>query len=147
MAFKLPRISSLASALIPAVLGLWLAPHALAQQAAATKPATSDEMNTYVTMGAINMCTQAALKAPYQTAIESNVAMIVSVVAQKHGGKITGAPADLSREQIANSAAVQTLLRTDAFCAKQIPPEWKKDYDQVLSRIKEQIKNSNEKSN
>ena len=150
MAIRFPRVSSLARALfptfLPTMLGLWISPHALAQQPT-PKPATTEEMTTYITMAAINMCTQAELKSPYKAAIDSNVVMVESVISQKHGGKIVGAPADLTREQIANTAGLQTLVRVDSLCGDKIPAEWKKDYDPILTRIKEQIKNSQNQAN
>lgn len=145
MAIKFLQIFSLLQALfpavLPAILGLWISPQALAQQER-PKPATTDEMTTYITMAAINMCTQAELKSPYKAAIDSNVIMIESVVSQKHGGKIVGAPANLTREQIANTAGLQTLLRVDSVCGDKIPSAWKKDYDSILKRIKDQINNN-----
>lgn len=112
------------------------AQQAPAQPAAAqTKPATVEELNTYMTMGAFNMCSLAQSKVAFKPALDSTLGMIGSVLTQKHGSKVVGAPGPLTREQLLNATVVETVLRVNQFCGKTLPPDWKKEFDPLLAQV------------
>ncbi|MFY7695544.1 MAG: hypothetical protein ACOVQK_04295, partial [Cyanobium sp.] len=87
--------SALALALALVGTSLSLPGRVQAQQQAAPaanqRAATTDELNTYIGMGAINMCGLAQAKVPFKTAVDTNLKMLVSVLYSKHGAKVPGA--------------------------------------------------------
>jgi hypothetical protein len=107
-----------------------------AAQPRAAKTATADEVNTYMAMSAINMCGLAAAKVPFKTAMNSSVTMVTSVLTDKHGGQIAGAPAKLSRDQIINATVAETVIRVDRLCGKTLPADWKKELDPLLAQVR-----------
>ena len=135
--------SALALALISA--SLVLPGQVLAQQkpaAGTQRPATADELNTYIGMSAINMCSLSQAKVPFKAAMESNLNMLVSVLSSKHGSLVPGAQAPLSREQLVNGSLLQVVMRVDAICGKNLSPEWKKDFDPLLAQVKQAIQSA-----
>jgi hypothetical protein len=131
---------ALALALVGASFGL--PGQVLAQQQAAPanqRAATSDELNTYIGMAAINMCALSQAKVPFKPAMESNLNMMVSVLSSKHGGLVPGAQAPLSRDQLANGSLLQVVLRVDAICGKTLPADWKKEFDPLLAQVKQAL--------
>ena len=135
----LAKRSALALALTAAFFGL--PGQVLAQQAPppATRAATSDELNTYIGMASINMCTLSQAKVPFKPAMEGNLNMLVSVLSSKHGSLVPGATAPLSKEQLVNGSLLQMVLRIDAICGKNLPPDWKKEFDPLLAQVKQAI--------
>jgi len=107
-----------------------------AAQPRAAKMATADEVNTYMAMAAINMCGLATAKVPFKTAMNSNVTMVASVLTDKHGGQIAGAPSVLNREQIINATVAETILRVDRTCGKTLPADWRKELDPLLAQVR-----------
>jgi hypothetical protein len=107
-----------------------------AAQPRATKMATADEINTYMAMAAINMCGLAAAKVPFKTAMNSSVTMVASVLTDKHGGQIAGAPSVLNRDQIINATVAETILRVDRTCGKSLPADWRKELDPLLAQVR-----------
>ncbi len=143
-AFPFRAASPASAALIVLTLGIPLQASlpAAAQQGQAqpsTKAATVDELNTYMTMGAFNMCSLAQAKVPFKPALDSTLGMIGSVLTQKHGSKVAGAPAPLSREQLLNATVVETVLRVNQFCGKNLPPDWKKEFDPLLAQVQKAL--------
>lgn len=113
-----------------------LAQQAPAQPAAAqSKPATVEELNTYMTMGAFNMCSLAQAKVAFKPSLDSTLGMIGSVLTQKHGSRVVGAPGPLTREQLLNATVVETVLRVNQFCGKSLPADWKKEFDPLLAQV------------
>lgn len=134
---------ALALALIGASFGL--PAQVLAQQKpapATQRAATPDELNTYIGMASINMCTLSQAKVPFKPAMESNLNMLISVLSSKHGSLVPGAQAPLSREQLANGSLLQLVLRVDAICGKSLPADWKKDFDPLLAQVKQAIQSA-----
>jgi hypothetical protein len=133
---------ALALSLIGATFGL--PGQVLAQQPspANQRAATADELNTYVGMGAVNMCTLAQTKTPFKSAMEGNLNMLISVLTSKHGSLVPGAQAPLSRDQLANGSLLQLVLRVDAICGKNLPADWKKEFDPLLGQVKQAIQSS-----
>ncbi|MEB3322525.1 MAG: hypothetical protein VKI81_06850 [Synechococcaceae cyanobacterium] len=131
---RLLKGSALALILLPITLGHGGA--ALAQQKPAPRTASTEEVNTYMTMSAINMCALAASKVPFKAAIDSSVAMVASVITDKHGSQISGAPAKLTRQQIINATVAETVLRVERICGKNLPAAWKKELDPLVAQVK-----------
>jgi hypothetical protein len=125
------------------LLGGLFAPVA-AQQAqpakAAPRPATVDEVNTYMTMAAINMCTLAQLKVPFKTAMEGNISMVSSVLTNKHGGRVVGSAEALNQKQLINATVAETSLRVESFCGKNLSADWKKELDPIVAQVKSAFK-------
>ncbi|MFN6338916.1 MAG: hypothetical protein ACK41W_09380 [Cyanobacteriota bacterium] len=132
------NVLALAMALMGASLGC--PGQVLAQQQgapASQTPATGDQFNTYMTMAAINMCQLSQSKLPFKQAMESNLAMLTSVLTNKHGSRVVGAPAALTREQMINASVAETVIRVDRFCGKTLPADWKKELDPLVSQVKQ----------
>ncbi|MEB3242461.1 MAG: hypothetical protein VKO44_02385 [Cyanobacteriota bacterium] len=136
---------ALALALLGATLGSpgqVLAQQQAPQGQANQSPATGEQFNTYMTMAAINMCALSQNKVAFKPAMESNLAMVTSVLTSKHGSKVVGAPAALTREQLINASVAETVIRIDRFCGKTLPADWKKDVDPLLSQVKQAVQSS-----
>ena len=145
MKAHLLKRSALALILLPLAFGLparvQAQQKAPAQQKPAAQPralktATADEVNTYMAMSAINMCGLATAKVPFKTAMNSSVTMVVSVLNDKHGGQIAGAPGKLTRDQIINATVAETVIRVDRLCGKTLPADWKKELDPLLAQVR-----------
>jgi hypothetical protein len=147
----LPLLASAALASVPALLVLaapLLSPRAAVAQAAppkapaaaaATKPATVEEVNTYMTMSAINLCALSQQKVPFKAALDGSVSMVASVLTEKHGSRLVGSSNPLSREQIINATVIESVLRSDRFCGTRLPADWRKEYDTLLAQIRKSI--------
>ena len=137
---------ALALALVGASLGLPERGVAQPQQPPAVnqnqKPATPEELNTYLGMAAINMCTLSQTKVPFNPAMQSNLNMLVTVLSSKHGGRVPGAQTSLTREQLANGSVAQLVLRVDNLCGKSLPADWKKDFDPLLAQVKQALQSA-----
>ena len=108
---------------------------ALAQQAG--KPATQEDVLTYAFMGSVNLCTLAQAKVAFQPALQGAIGMQVAVLSQKHGGKITGVQNEkaLTEQELANGSAIQTVMQVNAMCGKNLPPDWSKEVNDMVSKI------------
>ena len=113
-----------------------------AAPAANQRAATPDELNTYIGMGAINMCGLAQAKVPFKAAVDTNLKMLVSVLYSKHGAKVPGAQAPLSQEQLVNGSLLQLVMRVDGICGKNLPADWKKEFDPLLAQVKQAIQSA-----
>jgi hypothetical protein len=134
---------ALALALVGASLGL--PERGLAQQQPPAVPqrgASQDELNTYLGMAAINMCTLSQSKVPFKSAMEGNLNMLVSVLSSKHGSIVPGSQTALTREQLANGSLFQLVLRIDGLCGKGLPADWKKEFDPLLAQVKQAIQSA-----
>lgn len=135
-----------ALALTLALASVSLPGQVLAQQqsapAANQRAATPDELNTYIGMGAINMCSLAQAKVPFKAAVDSNLRMLVSVLFSKHGAKVPGAQAPLSQEQLLNGSLLQLVMRVDGICGKSLPADWKKEFDPLLAQVKQAVQSA-----
>jgi hypothetical protein len=132
--------SALALALALVGTSLSLPGRVEAQQAPqALKPATNDDTNTYLRMAAINMCTLAQSKVPFQAAMRSNVSMVVDVIIGKHGGVLPGMQSALKPEDLANRTVPPIVLNVQELCGKNLPAEWKKDFDPLLTKVNQVI--------
>jgi hypothetical protein len=138
--------SALALALALVGTSLSLPGRVEAQQQAAPagnqRAATTDELNTYIGMGAINMCGLAQAKVPFKAAVDTNLKMLVSVLYSKHGSKVPGAQAPLSQEQLVNGSLLQLVMRVDGICGKSLPADWKKEFDPLLAQVKQAIQSA-----
>jgi hypothetical protein len=115
------------------------APPAPGAAASAGKPATVEEVNTYMTMSAINLCALSQQKVPFKAALDGSVSMVASVLTEKHGSRLAGAPNALSRDQIINATVAESLLRSDRFCGSRLPADWRKEYDTLLPQIRKAL--------
>jgi len=109
------------------------------QPPAASKPATVEEVNTYMTMSAINLCALSQQKVPFKAALDGSVSMVASVLTEKHGSRLAGAATPLSRDQIINATVAESLLRSDRFCGTRLPADWRKEYDTLLPQIRKAL--------
>ena len=142
MLAKRPALA-LALALMGASFGLPGRVFAQQQAAAANqKPATNEEFNTYMTMAAINMCGLSQAKVAFKPAMETNLTMLTSVLTSKHGSRVAGAPAALTREQLINASVAETVIRVDRFCGKNLPPDWKKEMDPIVAQVKQAMQSA-----
>jgi hypothetical protein len=134
---------ALALALVGASLGVPERAFAQPQPPAVNqKPATAEELNTYLGMAAINMCTLSQSKVAFKSAMESNLNMLVSVLSSKHGSQVPGTQAPLSREQLANGSLFQLVMRMDSLCGKNLPADWKKEFDPLVAQVKQAIQSA-----
>ena len=107
-------------------------------QPAATREATQDEMSTYTIMGAINLCMLSQQKVPLQPALDANVYMIGSILAEKHGSRIAGVQVALSQQQIIDGTVRNLILASNKMCGPKLPTDWRKEYDRALAEIRKQ---------
>jgi hypothetical protein len=107
--------------------------------AAGARPATPEEVNTYMTMSAINLCALSQQKVPFRAALDGSVSMVASVLTEKHGSRIAGAANALSRDQVINATVAESVLRSDRFCGTKLPPDWRKEYDKLLPEIRKAV--------
>jgi hypothetical protein len=144
----LPLQASAHAAILVVLAAPLLAPLAAAAQsappkappaAAATKPASVEEVNTYMTMSAINLCALSQQKVPFKAALDGSVSMVASVLTEKHGSRLAGAANPLSREQIINATVAESILRSDRFCGTRLPADWRKEYDTLLPQIRKAL--------
>ncbi|MFN9546932.1 MAG: hypothetical protein ACK6AD_07670 [Cyanobacteriota bacterium] len=110
------------------------------------KAATGEELNTYLGMAAINMCTLSQSKVVFRSAMESNLNMLVSVLSSKHGSQVPGSTGPLSREQLANGSLFQLVLRVDSLCGKNLPADWKQEFDPLLAQVRQAIQSASQGS-
>ena len=110
-----------------------------APPAAASKPASVEEVNTYMTMSAINLCALSQQKVPFKAALDGSVSMVASVLTEKHGSRLAGAANPLNRDQIINATVAESVLRSDRFCGTRLPPDWRKEYDALLPQIRKAL--------
>ncbi|MEB3317129.1 MAG: hypothetical protein VKO39_03170 [Cyanobacteriota bacterium] len=141
----LAKRSALALALALVGASLVVPQRGLAQPqppAVNAKAATGEELNTYLGMAAINMCTLSQTKVAFNPAMQSNLNMLVTVLASKHGSLVPGAQSPLTREQLANGSVAQLVLRVDSLCGKTLPADWKKEFDPLLSQVKQALQSA-----
>jgi hypothetical protein len=131
--------------LVGAFLSLLAGP-SLAQQSPAPPPpatgakaATAEEVNTYMTMSAINLCALSQQKVPFRAALDGSVSMVASVITEKHGSRIAGAASALNRDQIINATVAESVLRSERFCGTRLPADWRKEYDKLLPEIRKAV--------
>jgi hypothetical protein len=106
------------------------------------KAATPEELNTYLGMAAINMCTLSQAKVSFNPAMQSNLNMLVTVLSSKHGGLVPGAQSALTRDQLANGSVAQLVLRVDSLCGKTLPADWKKEFDPLLAQVRQALQSA-----
>jgi len=111
------------------------------------KAATPDELNTYMGMAAISMCTLSQTKVPFGPSLDANLNMLVAVLTSKHGSQVPGSQGALTREQLTNGSVAQLVLRVDAMCGTKLPADWKKELDPIVSRVKQALQSSGQGSN
>ena len=70
--------------------------------------------------------------------------MQVAVLLQKHGGKITGVQNEkaLTEQELANGSAIQTVMQVNAMCAKNLPADWSKEVNDMVTKIQGMKKNA-----
>jgi hypothetical protein len=125
--------------LLPLSVSAQQAPAAAPAGAVTGKPATVEEVNTYMTMSAINLCALSQQKVPFKAALDGSVSMVASVLTEKHGSRLAGAATPLSRDQIINATVAESLLRSDRFCGTKLPADWRKEYDTLLPQIRKAL--------
>ncbi len=110
-----------------------LAPAALAQAAAAGKPATMELMNDMALAAAVNVCELAVeSKVPVEKAVLSNAKAITYVVTSRYGSQVANA-GTLQPEQIANGAIIQVVGRVRQGCYAKLAGADKKFVDEVIT--------------
>jgi hypothetical protein len=135
-----PTLLLLAAPLVsPLAVVAQSAPPKASTAAGAAKPATVEEVNTYMTMSAINLCALSQQKVPFKAAMDGSVTMVASVLTERHGSLLVGSTSPLSREQIINAIVIESVLRSDRFCGTRLPADWRKEYDTLLAQIRKSI--------
>lgn len=107
------------------------------------KPATQEDVLTYSFMGSVTLCSLSQAKVAVQPAMQAAISMQVAVLLQKHGGKIAGVQNEkaLTEQELANGSLIQTALRVNAMCGKNLPPDWAKEIGQIVTQIQNLQKN------
>jgi hypothetical protein len=96
--------------------------------------ATQEDLNTYRRMAAVNACFLSQSKVSFNSAFESNVQMVVSVLSTKHGGLMPGVAGPRTHEQLASDALTAIVLQINALCGKSLPADWKTQFDPLLAQ-------------
>jgi hypothetical protein len=129
---------ALALALVGASLGV--PDRGLAQPqppAVNQRPATNEELSTYIGMATTNICILSQNTVPFKTAMNANLLMVANVLNVKHGGLLLGRQQPLKFEELADGSVPLVVLRVDAVCGKKLPADWKKEFDPLLARVKQ----------
>lgn len=107
------------------------APAGFAQKAPVGKPATLDEMNTYMVMGGSSMCEALQQGLAFDKAVQVGAVGFYGVVARKHAYKIDqpGLTKPLTPQQLNVGVVNNTMLAAMSICKDNIPKEIQ---DQVL---------------
>lgn len=111
-----------------------------AQAAAApvTKPATAEELNTYVFMGSVVSCTlMIDQKLSFDKAISSAAVMVSSIILSKHGGKVAQEPNKaLSFDQLMEGNIIYIASSDKRLCYPKLSAEDQKGIDKVLESVR-----------
>lgn len=115
------------------------------QPAAKPRPASQEDMSTYFSMAGFSMCSLAQSKVSYKSSIQANVEMIGATLILKHGRRVVGIDSELNDQQISNIAFGNILISVDRVCSKNLPADWKKEFDPALTQIKTQLQKPKQK--
>jgi len=111
-----------------------------AQAAAApeTKPATVQDLNTYIFMGSVVSCTlMIDQKLSYDKAISSAAVMVSSIILNKHGGKVAQEPNKaLAFDQLMQGNIIYIANSDKNLCYPKLPAEDQKGIDKILESLK-----------
>lgn len=136
-----PTLSTLAAALLGA--GALPVQPVLAQAAAATKPATQEEVNTYTTMGAVASCDLAVRqKVPLTKSLPATSSMVAYILLNRHGGQIVGVGNQkLSDEQLFQGSFLQIVGGVRRGCYDRLDASDKKEVDTILAQLEKAAQN------
>ena len=128
-----------------AIAGAAFTTAAFAQQA--TKPATEQELLTYQTMGALNICYLTSEKVPLAKAFPASLVMVGNVIARKHGSEIIegGKTIKLEPKQVEIGAVVGITAVVKGMCAEKFEGEDKKQFDAQFDQIQKAIQQQSNK--
>ncbi len=109
----------------------------LAQAAAATKPATQEEVATYTTMGAVASCDLAVRQqVPLTKSLTATSAMVAYILATRHGSQIQGVSTNaLNNEQLFQGSFIQIVGGIRRGCYDKLNATDKKEVDTIVSQV------------
>ncbi len=118
---------------LPLLLGA-LATPTLAANPPTTKPAavplSSQQLNVYFTMGAVNVCSLNKQGVPVKKAMQGSVDQIAMIFYNIHGGEVDGQK--VPQQNLVNVIIPEVLYKTKALCLGELP---KADQDQLNATL------------
>ena len=126
---------------VAAGYGMSIVLNAHATYAQETKtPATQEEVNTYMQMGAVNLCilsTEKGINLSTENALKASAGMVSNVLANKHGNRVAGENdnQEIPESAIWNSSAALVALKANETC--KLTGENKEYLERLLASIKE----------
>lgn len=123
------------------LMGAPVLAQAAAPAAAATKPATQQDLDVYSQMGAINICVLNSNKVGLDKSLPAATDMVASVLMGFHGGVIQGANNNqkLNNNQLANGAIINLAARVQVLCLDKLSEVDKKTITDILAQAQKQF--------
>ncbi len=120
-----------------------LAQSSNAPTAAAAKPASQEDINTYAWMGAVNFCVLNQAKVAVDVALPASAEMMSAVIAAKHGRKIANAnnAQPLSNEMLFNGSLANVLESINNLCYSKLNAKDKAQIDTIIAQFKQAAAN------
>lgn len=106
------------------------------------KPATADELAVYTAIAFVNICSLAADGVGMQKSMPAAVRSVVTVLDQKHGGRIASVPEKLTPQQLGNGVATELVLRVKNGCYNALSAADKAELDKNVKAIEEAMARS-----
>ena len=105
--------------------------------AAATRPATQEDVASYTTMGAVASCDLAVRQqVPLTKSLPATSAMVAYILSTLHGSEIQGvASGKLSNEQLIQGSIMMIVGRIRRGCYDKLSATDKKEVDTIVSEV------------
>ena len=113
----------------------------LAQSAAGgTKPATANDINTYMTISIVTFCEARGQGISFDKSIPVALAGQASAVFQKHGGVVPGSSQPLTEEQFFKTSPFMLVGGAMKVCKDQVPADQQKKFEKAAAELKARSK-------
>ena len=113
----------------------------LAQSAAdGTKPATANDINTYMTISIVTFCEARGQGVSFDKSIPVALAGQASAVFQKHGGVVPGSSQPLTEEQFFKTSPFMLVGGAMKVCKDQVPADQQKKFEKAAAELRARSK-------
>ena len=112
----------------------------LAQSAGGTKPATANDINTYMTISIVTFCEARGQGISFDKSIPVALAGQASAVFQKHGGVVPGSSQPLTEEQFFKTSPFMLVGGAMKVCKDQVPADQQKKFEKAAAELKARSK-------
>ena len=116
-------------------------PSVMAQTGAGSaKPATPNDINTYMTISVVTFCEARGQGVSFDKSIPVALAGQASAVFQKHGGVVPGSSEPLSEEQFFKTSPFMLIGGAMKVCKDQVPADQQKKFEKAAAELKSRSK-------